>query len=315
MALLSGKKILVTGVLSNRSIAYGIAKAARREGAEIALTYQNERFKDRVTEMAKELGSDIALPCEVTSDAEIESLFDALGQRWKNLDGLVHAIAFAPREAIAGDFLEGISREAFRQAHDISSYSFAALAKGALPLLQKNSSLVTLTYLGAERVVPNYNTMGLAKASLEASVRYLAASLGRTRHPGERHLSRADQDAGRSGHLGLQQDPQVRRRACAPAAQRDHRGCRKCGRVPDVRSGGGDHRRDHLRRRRLQPRRGRHRPLLLLRQTPRPDLDVRAAAQAADEGLVLRVAIETGGTHGGLRIGLLGRLVDHPGNA
>ena len=178
MALLSGKKILVTGVLSNRSIAYGIAKAAHREGAEIALTYQNERFKDRVTDMAKELGSSIALPCEVTNDDEIKALFDQLGSRWKNLDGLVHAIAFAPREAIAGDFLEGISREAFRQAHDISSYSFAALAKGALPLLHKNSSLLTLTYLGAERVVPNYNTMGLAKASLEASVRYLAANLG-----------------------------------------------------------------------------------------------------------------------------------------
>jgi len=178
MALLSGKKILVTGVLSNRSIAYGIAKAAHREGAEIALTYQNERFKDRVTDMAKELGSSIALPCEVTDDAEIDSLFKELQKTWQNLDGLVHAIAFAPREAIAGDFLEGISREAFRQAHDISSYSFAALAKGALPLLHKNSSLLTLTYLGAERVVPNYNTMGLAKASLEASVRYLAANLG-----------------------------------------------------------------------------------------------------------------------------------------
>jgi len=179
MALLSGKKILVTGVLSNRSIAYGVAKAARREGADIALTYQNERFKDRVTEMAKELGSSIALPCEVTSDSEIQSLFEQLGQRWQTLDGLVHAIAFAPREAIAGDFLEGISREAFRQAHDISAYSFAALAKAALPLMKgRNASLVTLTYLGSTRVVPNYNTMGLAKASLEASVRYLAASLG-----------------------------------------------------------------------------------------------------------------------------------------
>jgi enoyl-[acyl-carrier protein] reductase I len=176
MSLLAGKKILVTGVLSNRSIAYGIAKAARREGADIALTYQNERFKDRVTEMAKELGSGIALECEVTDDASIEKLFASLP--WPSFDGLVHAIAFAPREAIAGDFLEGISREAFRQAHDISSYSFAALAKAALPRFSKNASLLTLTYLGAERVVPNYNTMGLAKASLEASVRYLAASLG-----------------------------------------------------------------------------------------------------------------------------------------
>ena len=172
MALLSGRKILVTGVLSNRSIAYGIAKAARREGADIALTYQNERFKDRVTEMAKELGSDIALPCEVTNDAEIDQLFAELKKRWDGLDGLVHAIAFAPREAIAGDFLEGVSRAAFAQAHDISSYSFPALAKAALPLMRgRRGALVTLTYLGADRVVPNYNTMGLAKASLEASVR------------------------------------------------------------------------------------------------------------------------------------------------
>ena len=178
MGLLAGKKILVTGLLSNRSIAYGVAKAAQREGAELAFTYQNERFRERVTDMAAELGSKIAIPCEVTSDAEIDSLFEQLGKTLGRLDGLVHAIAFAPREAIDGDFLEGISREAFRQAHDISAYSFAALAKGALPLLGKDASLLTMSYLGAVRVVPNYNTMGLAKASLEASVRYLAASLG-----------------------------------------------------------------------------------------------------------------------------------------
>jgi enoyl-[acyl-carrier protein] reductase I len=178
MAFLTGKRILVTGVISTRSIAYGIARAARREGAEVALTYQNERFKERVTDMARELGSDIALPCEVTSDAEIQALFEALRGRWDGLDGLVHAIAFAPREAIEGDFLEGISREAFRAAHDISSYSFAALAKAALPMLRRNASLLTLTYLGAERALPNYNTMGLAKASLEAMVRYMAAGLG-----------------------------------------------------------------------------------------------------------------------------------------
>jgi enoyl-[acyl-carrier protein] reductase I len=179
MGLLAGKKILVTGVLSSRSIAYGIARAARREGAEIALTYQNERFKDRVAEMAAELGSKIALPCEVTSDAEIASLFEGLKTRWDGLDGLVHAIAFAPREAIAGEFLDGFTREAFAQAHDISAYSFPALAKAALPMMQgRPAALLTLTYLGAERVVPHYNTMGLAKASLEASVRYLAANLG-----------------------------------------------------------------------------------------------------------------------------------------
>jgi enoyl-[acyl-carrier protein] reductase I len=179
MPLLAGKKILVTGLLSNRSIAFGIAKAARREGASIALTYQNDRFKERAEDMAAELGAETALPCDVTSDSEIASLFGELGKKWDGLDGLVHALAFAPREAIAGDFLDGLSREAFRQAHDISAYSFPALAKAALPLLEgRKGALLTLTYLGAERVVPNYNTMGLAKASLEAGVRYLAASLG-----------------------------------------------------------------------------------------------------------------------------------------
>lgn len=179
MALLDGRRILITGLLSNRSIAYGVARAARREGATLAFTYQNERFKERVEGMARELGSDIALPCDVGEDAQIAQLFAQLGKRWDALDGLVHAIAFAPREAIAGDFLEGLSREAFRTAHEVSAYSFPALAKAALPLMQgRKGALVTLTYLGAERVVPNYNTMGLAKASLEAAVRYLAASLG-----------------------------------------------------------------------------------------------------------------------------------------
>ena len=178
MGFLSGKKILVTGLLSNRSIAFGIAKVATREGAEIAITYQNERFRDRATDMARELGVEIALPCDVTSDGEIGALFEKLGSHWDGLDGLVHALAFAPREAISGDLLDGMTREAFRLAHDISAYSFPALAKAALPLLNKNSSLLTLTYLGSARVVPNYNTMGLAKASLEAAVRYLAWHLG-----------------------------------------------------------------------------------------------------------------------------------------
>ena len=179
MGFLAGKRVLVTGLLSNRSIAYGVAKAARGEGAELAFTYQNERFKDRVTEMGAEFGSTLVFPCDVASDAEIAALFSELGRKWTALDGLVHAIAFAPREAITGDFLEGLSREAFRIAHDVSSYSFPALAKAALPLMQgRSGALVTLTYLGADRVVPGYNTMGLAKASLEAGVRYLAASLG-----------------------------------------------------------------------------------------------------------------------------------------
>ena len=179
MGFLEGKRILVTGVLSNRSIAYGIARACHQQGAELAFTYVGDRFKGRVSEYAAEFGSDIVLPCDVGDDAQIEAAIASLGERWDSLDGLVHAIGFAPREAIAGDFLEGLSREGFRIAHDISAYSFPALAKAALPLMKdRKGSVLTLTYLGAERVVPNYNTMGLAKASLEASVRYLANALG-----------------------------------------------------------------------------------------------------------------------------------------
>src|ERR1700753_625132 len=178
MGFLAGKRILLTGLLSNRSIAYGIAQACKREGAELAFTYVGDRFKDRITEFATEFGSDLVFPCDVGDDAQIEALFTSLKQHWDSLDGLVHSIGFAPREAIAGDFLEGMTRENFRVAHDISAYSFAALAKAAQPMLSADASLLTLTYLGAERAIPNYNTMGLAKASLEASVRYLAASRG-----------------------------------------------------------------------------------------------------------------------------------------
>jgi enoyl-[acyl-carrier protein] reductase I len=179
MAFLSGKRLLITGVLNNRSIAYGIARACHREGAELAFSYQGERFKDRITEFAAELGSELCFECDVAEDAQIERLFAQLGEAWpEGFDGFVHAIAFAPREAIAGDFLDGFNREAFRVAHEISSYSFPAMAKAALPRLRPGASLVTLTYLGAVRVVPNYNLMGLAKASLEASVRFLASSLG-----------------------------------------------------------------------------------------------------------------------------------------
>jgi enoyl-[acyl-carrier protein] reductase I len=179
MGMLAGRRILITGLLSNRSIAYGVARAARREGAELAFTYVGERFRERVAELARELGSDIVLPCDVTSDAQIDALFASLAGHWDGLDGLLHAIAFAPREAIAGDLLDGLSRAAFREAHDVSAYSFPALAKAALPMMQgRRAALVTLTYLGAERAIPHYNTMGLAKASLEASVRYLAAQLG-----------------------------------------------------------------------------------------------------------------------------------------
>ncbi|WP_426070499.1 enoyl-ACP reductase FabI [Janthinobacterium sp. DSP2-3-3] len=178
MAFLQGKKILITGLLSNRSIAYGIAKACHREGATLAFTYVGERFKERITEFAAEFGSELVFDCDVSSDEQISAVFSDLARHWEQLDGLVHAIGFAPREAIAGDFLDGLSRDSFRIAHDISAYSFPAMAKAALPLLHPGACVLTLTYLGAMRAVPYYNTMGLAKASLEASVRYLAESLG-----------------------------------------------------------------------------------------------------------------------------------------
>jgi enoyl-[acyl-carrier protein] reductase I len=178
MGFLAGKRFLITGVLSNRSIAYGIARACHREGAELAFSYQGERFRERVTEFAAEFGSTLVFDCDVTEDAQIERLFASLGEAWPEFDGFVHSIGYAPKEAIAGDFLDGLSREAFRIAHDISSYSFPALAKAAAPRLRAGAALLTLTYLGGMRAVPHYNTMGMAKASLEASVRYLAVSLG-----------------------------------------------------------------------------------------------------------------------------------------
>jgi enoyl-[acyl-carrier protein] reductase I len=178
MGFLSGKKLLITGVLSNRSIAYGIAKACHEQGAELAFSYVGERFKDRITEYAADFGSKLIFDCDVSDDAQIDKLFADLAQTWPKFDGFVHSIGFAPRESIAGDFLDGLSREGFKIAHDISAYSFPAMAKAALPYLNDKSALLTLTYLGAERALPNYNTMGLAKASLEASVRYTASSLG-----------------------------------------------------------------------------------------------------------------------------------------
>lgn len=179
MGFLAGKRLLITGVLNNRSIAYGVARACHREGAELAFSYVGERFKERITEYAAEFGSKLIFDCDVGSDEQIAALADGLKAAWpEGFDGFVHSIGFAPREAIAGDFLEGLSRESFRIAHDISAYSFPALAKATLSQLRPNSALLTMTYLGAVRAVPAYNTMGLAKASLEASVRYLASSVG-----------------------------------------------------------------------------------------------------------------------------------------
>lgn len=179
MGFLQDKKILITGLLSNRSIAYGIARAMRREGATLAFTYQSDDIRDRVAQLAREFGKAPMVRCDVSNDGEISALFEQLAREWDGLDGIVHSIAFAPRESLRGELLDGLSRDAFRIAHDVSSYSFAALAKAALPLMQgRRAALLTLTYLGAVRAVPNYNVMGLAKASLEACVRYLARNLG-----------------------------------------------------------------------------------------------------------------------------------------
>ena len=179
MGFLAGKRALIVGVATERSIAWGIAKAMHREGAELAFTFLNDKLKGRVVDLAQSLGVSFTLPLDVTQDAEIAAAFERLKADWGHLDILVHAVAFAPREALAGGFVASTSREAFRIAHDVSSYSFTALARGAQPLMAgRAGALVTLSYLGAERSIPAYNVMGLAKASLEANVRFLAADLG-----------------------------------------------------------------------------------------------------------------------------------------
>lgn len=180
MGFLTNKKLLITGLLSNRSIAYGIAKAALREGASLAFSYAGgEKIEKRVRDLARDFDTDLVFPCDVGEDEEIKSLCASLKSEWGQLDGLVHSIAFAPREALSGNYLDSVTRESFQIAHDISSYSFSALAQAARPLmLGNNASLLALTYLGSQRAFPSYNVMGLAKASLEANVRYMAASLG-----------------------------------------------------------------------------------------------------------------------------------------
>jgi enoyl-[acyl-carrier protein] reductase I len=183
MGFLNGKKILLTGLLSSRSIAYGIGKALQREGATLAFTYAGAPMRERVEKLVTDFGGGLTMSCDVSKDEEIASTFESIKREWGELDGVVHAIGFAPREAISGSFLDGLSRQAFLTAHDISAYSFAAMAKAAAPLMVnrgegKSGALLTLSYLGAVRAVPNYNTMGVAKASLEATVRYLATGMG-----------------------------------------------------------------------------------------------------------------------------------------
>ena len=179
MGFMQGKKVLIVGVASNRSIAYGIAQAMHRQGAELAFTYQGEKLQERVEKFAAEFDSSIVLPLDVSSDEQIIAVFDSLGKHWDGLDGIVHSVAFAPRDALEGDYVEATTRANFGVAHDISSYSFTALAKAGRKMMAgRNGALLTLTYLGAERAIPNYNVMGVAKASLEANVRYMAVALG-----------------------------------------------------------------------------------------------------------------------------------------
>ncbi len=179
MGFMQGKRILIVGLASNRSIAWGIAQAMHREGAELAFTFQNDKLRDRVLKMASECGSNLTVECDVSSDEAIENVFSYLEQHWDGLDGIVHSVAFAPREALDGNYVDAVTRDNFKIAHDISSYSFTALAKaGRKMMANRQAALLTLTYLGADRVIPNYNVMGVAKASLEANVRYMAAALG-----------------------------------------------------------------------------------------------------------------------------------------
>lgn len=179
MGFLQNKKILIVGVASNRSIAWGTAVAMAREGASLAFTYQSEKLQKRVVELAAEVGSELIFPCDVANDEQIDTLFQSLNQNWDGLDGIVHSVAFAPKEQLEGNYIDAVTRNGFAIAHDISSYSFAALAKAGRSLMKgRNGALITMSYLGAVRVVPNYNVMGVAKASLEANVRYLAAALG-----------------------------------------------------------------------------------------------------------------------------------------
>ncbi len=179
MGFLQGKRALIVGLASTRSIAWGIAQAMHREGAELAFTFQNEKLEGRVDKMAAELDSEIVLPCDVGSDEQIEAVFENLDNYWDGLDIIIHSVAFAPRNELEGDYLDSVTREGFLTAHEISSYSFAALAKAGRNMMEgRDAALLTLSYLGAERAMPNYNVMGLAKASLEANVRYMAQSLG-----------------------------------------------------------------------------------------------------------------------------------------
>ena len=223
MGFLQGKKILITGMISERSIAYGIAKACREQGAELAFTYVVDKLEERVRKMAAELGSELVFRCDVASDDEINQVFVDLGKHWDGLDGLVHSIGFAPKEALSGDFLDSISREAFNTAHEISAYSLPALAKAARPMMQgRNAAIVALSYLGAVRAIPNYNVMGMAKSQPRSRHPLHCRLPGQRRHPLQRHLCRPDQNPGRFRHRRFKQTLRPRRFPQPTGPQRYH---------------------------------------------------------------------------------------------
>jgi hypothetical protein len=249
MGFLADKRILITGVLSKHSIAYGIARACHREGAQLAFTYQNERFKDRLAKFAKEFDSTLVFPCDVAEDAEIEQLFADLGQHWEGLDGLVHSIAYAPGEAIEGDFLDGITRDAFRIAHDVSSYSYPALAKAARPLLLKAATPpCSRSPTSAPNAPCPTTTPWASPKPASKPPPAISPSASVRRDPRQRHLGRPDQDPGRFRHRQLLAPARLQRAQRTAAPQHHHRRSRQRRRLHALRSRQRHHRRDHVRR-------------------------------------------------------------------
>ena len=231
--LMQGKRGLIMGVANDRSIAWGIARAVAAQGAEVAFTYQGEALEKRVRPLAESIGSSLVLPCDVADDASMDAAFDAVAKAWGKIDFLVHAIGFADKQFLRGRYLD-TPRAAFLQAMDISCFSFVAVGQRAAALMQAGGSMLTLSYLGAERVTPHYNVMGVAKAALEASRALHGDRPGRARHPRERDQRRADQDAGGQRHRRLPLHPALEPVQRAAAPQRDHRGCRRFGAVSAV---------------------------------------------------------------------------------
>ncbi len=248
---LPGKTAVVFGLANKRSIAWGIAQKLHQAGATLAICYQNERMKSEAEDLIDELPGASGFQCDVSSDAEIESLFAALKEKYGKLSVLVHAVAYAPPEDLRGEFIN-TSREGFRIAHEVSVYSLIAVSRAAVPLMTEGGSIMTLTYFAAEKVVPNYNVMALAKASLESAVRYLASEPGPQKHSRQRHLRRANQDSRRARHRRAGRHAEGRRRSRSAEAQRGPARSGRSGAVPGQRPFQRRHRRNHLRGLRLQ---------------------------------------------------------------